>query len=161
VVAQDDGKNYEAHMAMKRRMKGGPRKKATSFTVVMKKCLTTPNIKGEYNRKGASERSGDGLATQLKRFLPTPRAFSAKGRPPGQTDLERQLKYLATPRNRTGGKANTQSGKRHETVSDQLGGQVNPDWKDWFCGFPIGWSAIEPLETQSYQSWLRKHSLSL
>jgi hypothetical protein len=35
-VAQDDGKTFEAHMAMKERMKGGPRHQPTSLTVVVK-----------------------------------------------------------------------------------------------------------------------------
>ncbi len=39
------------------------------------------------------------------------------------------------------------------------GGKVNPNWKDWYMGFPIGWTAIGRLATQSFQSWLRKHSL--
>ena len=102
--------------------------------------LGTPNIKGEYNRKGASERSGDGLATQLK--------------------------YLATPRsspNENRGKKRCPSaiaGKHGDKLPEQLGGQVNPDWKDWFMGLPIGWTATECLEMQSFQSWLRKHLLS-
>jgi hypothetical protein len=35
-VANDDGKTFEAHMAMKQRMKGGPRNTPTSLTVVVK-----------------------------------------------------------------------------------------------------------------------------
>ena len=35
-VAQDDNKTPEAHMAMKERMKGGPRKKPTSLNVMVK-----------------------------------------------------------------------------------------------------------------------------
>jgi hypothetical protein len=38
------------------------------------------------------------------------------------------------------------------------GGQVNPKWKDWFMGFPIGWTAIAPLATLSFQQWQRLHS---
>jgi hypothetical protein len=35
-VAHDDGKTPEAHMAMKQRMKGGPRNTITSLTVMVK-----------------------------------------------------------------------------------------------------------------------------
>src|SRR5207244_7450148 len=35
-VAHDDGKTFDAHMAMKARMKGGARKTPTSLTVVVK-----------------------------------------------------------------------------------------------------------------------------
>ena len=49
--------------------------------------------------------------------------------------------------------------KRHSpNLGTQIGGQVNPLWKEWFMGLPIGWTAIEPLEMQSYQRWLRSHS---
>lgn len=27
------------------------------------------------------------------------------------------------------------------------GGLLNPDWVEWLMGWPIGWSALEPLET--------------
>jgi hypothetical protein len=39
-VAHDDGKTYDAHMAMKARMPGGARKKPTSLTVVVKATET-------------------------------------------------------------------------------------------------------------------------
>lgn len=65
--------------------------------------LARPTIKGDYNRVGSSERSGDGIATQL-------------------------------------------------------GGRVNPEYKDWLLGLPMGWSAIEPLETRLFRLWRRKHS---
>ena len=29
-----------------------------------------------------------------------------------------------------------------------LSGQLNPMWGDWFMGFRIGWTALEPLETR-------------
>ena len=30
------------------------------------------------------------------------------------------------------------------------GGRLNPDWVEWLMGLPIGWTALEPLETPSY-----------
>lgn len=63
-------------------------------------------------------------------------------------------KYLATPL------ATDRDGRMDNTttrLTKQLGGQVNPNWKDWYMGFPIGWTSIEPLETQSFLSWLQRH----
>lgn len=40
------------------------------------KMWSTPNVCGNYNRKGASKTSGDGLATQVAKY-PTPQAFDA------------------------------------------------------------------------------------
>ena len=80
-VAQDDNKSPEAHMRMKANMKGGPRHKPTSLQVMVKgieKGLwPTPTLHGNYNRKGASQNSGDGLETAVKKELwPTPTAMT-------------------------------------------------------------------------------------
>jgi hypothetical protein len=73
-VAQDDGKTPEAHLAMKARMKDGPRKTITSLAVMVKAVerglWPTPSVKGNYNRAGASVKSGDGLATAVARKTP-------------------------------------------------------------------------------------------
>lgn len=62
----------------------------------------TPTVCGNYNRKGASARSGDGLATAV-------------------------------------------------------GGTLSVDWTEWLMGWPIGWTACEPLETDKFRQWLRSH----
>lgn len=62
----------------------------------------TLTVHGNYNRKGASPNSGDGLATVI-------------------------------------------------------GGPLNPTWCEWFMGWPIGWTALEPLATDKYQQWLDSH----
>ena len=36
-------------------------------------------------------------------------------------------------------------------------GQLNPEWLEWFMGWPMGWTAFEPLETGKCQEWLRWH----
>ena len=36
-------------------------------------------------------------------------------------------------------------------------GQLNPEWVEWLLGWPIGWTALEPLATDRYQRWLRLH----
>jgi hypothetical protein len=51
------------------------------------------------------------------------------------------------------------------TKGDQLpflaGGPLNPDWCEWFMGFPIGWTASSALETLRYHEWQQQHSPSL
>ena len=37
----------------------------------------------------------------------------------------------------------------------QVGGQLNPRWVEWLMGLPIGWTALEPLATESYLQWLK------
>lgn len=85
--------------------------------------LPTPTVCGNYNRKGASKTSGDGLATVAHR-LPTPAVNDSK---------------------------NTQP------LDAVVGGPLNPPWVEWVMGWPIGWTALEPLETGRFRQWLDSH----
>lgn len=38
-----------------------------------------------------------------------------------------------------------------------FGGRLNPEYCDWFMGWPIGWSGLEPLATARFQEWSQKH----
>lgn len=98
----------------------------------------TPTVCGNYNRKGASATSGDGLATVVKQF-PTP-----------------------TLRDYTGGAkwANRQRDGNPRPVGDMTlpdvveanGGSLNPPWVEWLMGWPIGWTALKLLAMGKYQS---------
>ena len=77
-VANDDNKSPRAHMAMKKRMRGGPRKKCTSLNVMVKgvemKMWPTPNAsdwKGASTRSKGRERPkcDDDLPTRISRKL--------------------------------------------------------------------------------------------
>ena len=86
----------------------------------------TPSVKGNYNRKGASARSGDGLATAVNKWAtPTARDY----RYPGKSRLER-----------TGDKAG-------DPLPQQIGGPLNPTWVEWLMGFPLGWTDLEDSAT--------------
>ena len=85
----------------------------------------TPTVHGNYNKKGASKTSGDGLATIIKKF-PTPcsRDWKDNGRSPAE--LARHSTTLATI----------------------AGGKLNPTWVEWLMGFPTGWTDLNNSETQ-------------
>lgn len=85
--------------------KGGrvtPRKSREGGTLIeavsARTQFATPTVKGNYNRKGASSKSGDGLATQV-------------------------------------------------------GGSLNPTWVEWLMNWPIGWTALEPMNEREFQYW--------
>lgn len=49
------------------------------------------------------------------------------------------------------------------TVTDWLWlnvgpGMLHPESAEWMMLWPIGWTALEPLETDKFQSWLQQHS---
>ncbi len=38
-----------------------------------------------------------------------------------------------------------------------IGGPLNPEFVEWLMGWPIGWTALEPLATDKFRQWLRSH----
>ena len=84
----------------------------------------TPTVCGNYNRKGASATSGDGLATAVKTWAtPVARDY----RSPGRSRLDR-----------TGSKSG-------DPLPQQAGGKLNPTWVEWLMGWPLGWTDLKPL----------------
>lgn len=71
-AAQDDNKSYEAHMAMKSRIKGGPRKKPTSLNVVSKAWQTPtkrdPEKKDYTYDRGDKTKKRSTLTKQAKNW---------------------------------------------------------------------------------------------
>lgn len=37
-------------------------------------------------------------------------------------------------------------------------GQLNPEWVEWFMGWPIGWTELKPLAMDKFLEWQRQHS---
>lgn len=156
-VARDDGKTLEAHLAMKQRMKGGPRKTITSLTVMVKAVerglWPTPSVKGNYNRKGLSAKSGDGLATAVNNW-PTP-TKSDGGNGPGRartTQVGNNLRTAVAESYKTPTAApfshGGSGGELHKQVAPS-GGPLNPQWVAWLMGFPIDWLNLPATETRS------------
>lgn len=86
--------------------------------------LPTPTVHGNNNRKGLTKKSGDGLATAVKRqMFPTPTANEdAAGTPNGkmQSMLGNDTRI------------------RGETPEEWACGTLSPMWVEWLMGFPIG-----------------------
>jgi hypothetical protein len=93
----------------------------------------TPTVCGNYNRKGSSATSGDGLATAVKMW-PTPTAHNAK-----ETN------------------AKSEAERNTPTLAAQVGGTLNPTWVEWLMGWPPGWTDLKPLGTDKFQRWLELH----
>lgn len=43
------------------------------------------------------------------------------------------------------------------TWSPGLSGLVDPHFCEWIMGWPIGWTALRPLETDRFREWQRQH----
>ena len=77
----------------------------------------SPTVSGNYNRKGLSKTSGDGLCTTV---------WAQQWRTPSARDY------------RTG-TVNKKPGKQIN-LNDQTGGQLNPAWVSQLMGFPYWWT---------------------
>ena len=132
-VANDDNKSPEAHMAMKRRMKGGPRSTITSLNVMVKALW--PTVHGMDN-EGNPRRNGP-TGNELGRAVT--RQESASPPPlPGETDnqywerMNRDFPVAhdpnapqwATPNTMDGGQTSRGGKRRGELL---LGGQVRQE----------------------------------
>ena len=95
--------------------------------------LPTLTVHGNNNRAGLTEKSGDGLATVLRK-LPTMTLQDAKNNG-GPSEARRN-----TP-----------------PLNSVIGGPLNPEWCEWFMGWPIGWTGLQPLATDRFQLWLVAH----
>lgn len=116
----------------------------------------TPTVCGNHNKKGATKTSGDGLSTRVKKIMwATPCATDTPNRLPSKTP---HITRNGTIRHI--GKSGKQSQIRlSQDVKHRLGrgGILNMDWVDWLMGWPIKWSAQEPLATDKFQQWLSSH----
>lgn len=131
--------------------------------------LPTPTVNGNYNRKGASATSGDGLATAVKAMrVPTPKAAAAG---PDFAKMERSSTGISLPTwvalsaSRRVPTPTVQDAKNNcgpsQTDRDALnvtvGGPLNPEWVEWLMGWPIGWSSLEPMPLERFEAWLDAH----
>lgn len=107
------------------------------------KMWPTPTVNGNYNQKGLSKTSGDGLATCVKMW-PTPQASDNRDRG--------HLGSNAIRRRKMKGKQIGLS----QSVSEKCGA-LNPTWTEWLMGWPIGWTDSRALGTDRWQAWLHSH----
>jgi hypothetical protein len=101
-----------------------------------KELWPTPTVCGNYNRKGASQTSGDGLATFVKKY-PTPTAHNAK-----ETN------------------APSEALRNEPSLASIAGGKLNPTWVEWLMGWPLEWTDLKPLATDKSPSALQQHGES-
>ncbi len=104
----------------------------------------TPTVKGNYNKKGLSPASGDGLATAVNRaHWPAPCAMQRKGwaKNHNRAQSDDRLDYTIE----------RQAAESGET------GRLNPDWVEWLMGWPSGWTDLSPLAMDRFHEWLRQH----
>ena len=93
--------------------------------------LPTPTVCGNWNRKGASKNSGDGLATVL-RLLPTVSARDWNGE--ANPELYKKLRAR-------------RSKPLNDTLVNETGIRLTPEIAEWMMGWPHGWTGLRLLAT--------------
>lgn len=88
----------------------------------------TPTVSGNYNKKGSSKTSGNGLATEVNMF-PTPQASDNRDRG--------NLSSGAVLRRMEKGKQISLS----QSVSKE-NGRLNPEWVELLMGWPRDWTSL-------------------
>lgn len=104
----------------------GAKPSPTLALMARKSLWPTSTVCGNYNRKGASATSGDGLATAVK-WWPTPTAHNAK-----ETN------------------APSEAQRNTPTLAAQAGGRLNPSWVEQLMGWPIGHTDLKQSETVKF-----------
>ena len=140
-----------------------------SNQVVHRHLWPTPTVCGNYNKKGLSKTSGDGLATAVAKW-PTPQASDNKQRATAnstarrmelkkQISLEAAVKFWPTPtsHNAKEGAYPAEFTRNTPTLSAQAGGTLNPTWTEWLMGWPLGWTDLKPLGTDKFLLWRQQH----
>lgn len=109
--------------------------------------LPTLTVNGNYNRKGSSKTSGDGLVTALTRLLPTLTAHDYRG----------GAKPERTARMRQESSRGTDLATSLRAMFPKTTGIINPSWAEGYMGYPIGWTELDASATPSSRK-LRKSS---
>lgn len=107
----------------------------------------TATVCGNYNRKGASATSGDGLATAVtQRTYPTATATAYKGWSPkhNRASTDDRLDYTVE-------REAFNPGQQTPPM------RLNPAWVEWLMGWPIGHTELKPLVTDKFQEWQQQH----
>lgn len=146
-VANDDNKTPEAHMAMKRRMKGGPRSTITSLQVMAKavKMWSTPQnhdrSKGDprrWRKDGSAHGAAnlnDGVAMVVMWPTPASRDFRYPNSPESQS---KRNEGCARGQQLPNEVAHSVLGTTLSGSSGQMEkpGALNPEFVCWLMGYP-------------------------
>ncbi len=106
------------------------------------KRLQTPTVQDAHGRDRHNQPDGSVILSLLGqcRRLPTVMSSSKTG---GRKGLD--------------GGSGARSMMTETEVKELTGGNLNPEWIEWFMGWPIDWSDVQPLAMDKFQQWLSSH----
>ena len=131
--------------------------------------VPTPTAKDSTDRGYFIQRDGSrtlSLAGTVR--MPTPQSANARAgadltretrEDSGADDLVTAVARMPTPDARAwrSGKGRKERPGHAPQLEAVVGGQLNPYWVEWLMGWPIGWTALEPLAMDRFRQWLDLH----
>lgn len=144
----------------------------------------TPKANDAEKRGKVSADKRNGIVGQVMNF-PTPQAtdyktkktsanWKAKGRVNFSLANPEVMYFYPTPNASDGYKWNNMTAEERMAKGQfirlgnyvssiegiRCGGLLNPNWEEWLMGWPIGHTALKPLETDKLAEWYRWHGVS-
>ena len=107
--------------------------------------LPTLTVCGNWNRKGASPTSGDGIATALRKLMPTLCATDWKS-PYSAEGYAKQMQVRSKP--------------LRDTLAHSTGHRLTSAFAEWWMGWPIGWTALNAPAMVKFRSQRPQHGKS-
>nr|WP_255417864.1 hypothetical protein [Sulfuricurvum sp. IAE1] len=108
----------------------------------------TPKANDAEKRGKVSADKRNGIVGQVMNFYPTPLARDWRG----------NLSQEALLKRMDGSSRGVNLAEHLQRMGED--GLLNPDWEEWLMGWPIGHTALKPLETDRFQEWYRWHGAS-
>lgn len=133
----------------------GPNSKQQNLASVVR-LWPTPVADDTGIRKAKYKQGGTPLSYAV-RLWPTPHGFG-HGNGPSGNELGRAVNQemfpTPTARDWKSGKASQATmEKNSRTLSEQIGGSLNPDWVAWLMGWPLGWTNLQPMPMATFAAW--------
>lgn len=141
VPTATDAKSSRNLTVKNRKSKGNPGVTLTDYVTLFptpSAASAGTNIGGAAGRKGKVRPSLETMAR--KNLWPTPRTQDRFGENP--ETARRRMERRKSEGRSTGGVS---------SLTGEVGGALNPQWVEWLMGFPIGWTNLDALETQSFR----------
>ena len=103
-------------------------------------CMAKGSSENSLTRKNGKSRENDRLdhkikAMELRRSFPTPTSSTCT-----LQDME-QARFAGNDKNRP----------RYNSIES---GSLNPDWVEWLMGWPIGWTSLDPMDKDHFETWV-------
>lgn len=158
--------SHKAHPSDLYGREGGP----SLLQAVLK--FPTPTAQDSKTRSNPSQMKRHSPPLSAVVMFPTPQVadkqFAYKQTPESiakraerhQLNLAHVVQLLPTPTCQDAKNNGSQSQKERNTppLNAVVGGALNPTWVEWLMGWPLGWTALKPLETGKFQLWRQQHT---